>query len=162
VISQAFVVNLESFFSWFEQPASNHFLLQLHLYLYCHHHHHPHPPHHHNYHYQYFDNQHLFQIFFTFQQRFYICWCFLPPFHPTTCPIFSLSQQNSSISPKCHAILIALTSVRNLFLYNMKCRRAGLNLIFKIFDKNWGQAVSREYLATEDNWDPDMYAKLTP
>jgi hypothetical protein len=72
VISQAFVINLESFFSWFEQPASNHFLLQVHLHLYYHHHH-PHPPHHHNYHYQYFDNQHLFQIFFTFQQRFYIC-----------------------------------------------------------------------------------------
>jgi len=135
VIWQAFVINLESFFSWFEQPASNHVLLQLHLHLYCLHHHHPHPPHHHNYHYQYFDNQHLFQIFFTFQQRFYICWCFLPPFHPTTCPIFSLSQQNSNISPKCRVILIALTSVRNLFLYNMKCRRAGLNLIFKIFDK---------------------------
>jgi hypothetical protein len=31
VISQAFVINLESFFSWFEQPASNHFLLQLHF-----------------------------------------------------------------------------------------------------------------------------------
>ena len=72
VISQAFVINLESFFSWFEQPASNHFLLQVHLHLYYHHHH-PHPPHRHNYHYQYFDNQHLFQISFTFQQRFYIC-----------------------------------------------------------------------------------------